>query len=98
MPCSEEDNRFAIDCNGTGVVVVAAITNTRLSELGDLSSPKLEFRQLVALLDEEGDEERDLEGQSPFVYTGYFPFGYYLLVFSNIQLNLLVNKFFSIIR
>ena len=61
VPCSEEDNRFEIDCNGAGVVVVAARTDTKLSELGDLSSPKLEFRQLVALLDEEGDEERDLK-------------------------------------
>ena len=65
VPCSEEDNRFEIDCNGAGVVVVAARTDTKLSELGDLSSPKWR-----------GWWRKGLEGQSPFVYTGYFPFGY----------------------
>ena len=62
-----------IDCNGVGVVVVAARTDTKLSGLGDLSSPKLEFRQLVALLDAEGDEERDLKDNPLLSIQVIFP-------------------------
>ncbi|KAF3967012.1 hypothetical protein CMV_008939 [Castanea mollissima] len=49
-------------------------TDTKLSELGDLSSPKLEFRQLVALLDEESDEERDLK-DNPLLSIQFTQFG-----------------------
>ncbi|KAI3943284.1 hypothetical protein MKW92_037424 [Papaver armeniacum] len=50
----ENDGRFEIDCNGEGVVVVAATTSTKMSQLGELRSPnKPEFKKLVSFLHDE---------------------------------------------
>ncbi|KAI3992626.1 hypothetical protein MKX01_007948 [Papaver californicum] len=49
-----ENDRFEIDCNGEGVVVVAAITTSEMSQLGELRSPnKPEFKKLVSFLHDE---------------------------------------------
>ncbi|KAI3977550.1 hypothetical protein MKX01_000463 [Papaver californicum] len=48
------NDRFEIDCNGEGVVVVAAITTSEMSQLGELRSPnKPEFKKLVSFLHDE---------------------------------------------
>lgn len=60
VPALEDNHRFEIDCNGAGAVVAAVKTETNLSQLGDLLVPKPEFRQLVAFLHEEGEEEMEL--------------------------------------
>lgn len=58
---AEASNRLEIDCNSAGFVLVAATTNTRLSQLGELSAPKQEFGQLVAFLREENEDELELK-------------------------------------
>ncbi|KAI5315490.1 hypothetical protein L3X38_044666 [Prunus dulcis] len=60
VPSLEDSNRFEIECNGAGVVVAAARTETKLDELGELLVPKKEFRQFVSFLLQE-DEEMDLK-------------------------------------
>ncbi|KAI3877769.1 hypothetical protein MKW98_020250 [Papaver atlanticum] len=48
------NDRFEIDCNGEGVVVVAATTTSEMSQLGELRSPnKPEFKMLVSFLHDE---------------------------------------------
>ncbi|OVA06855.1 Transferase [Macleaya cordata] len=54
-----ENERFEIDCNGAGIVVVAATTSSELSQLGELRGPKPEFKKLVSFLHDE--EWTDLE-------------------------------------
>ncbi|KAJ9169749.1 hypothetical protein P3X46_017906 [Hevea brasiliensis] len=61
VPALEDDNRFEIDCNSAGVVVAAAKTGSTLNQLGELLTPKPEFRQFVAFLHEESEEEMELQ-------------------------------------
>ncbi|XAR58734.1 Omega-hydroxypalmitate O-feruloyl transferase [Bertholletia excelsa] len=56
-PSPEDDGRLEIDCNGAGVVVAAATTETRLSDIGELARPKPEYKQFVAFLHEDKEEE-----------------------------------------
>ncbi|KDP26368.1 hypothetical protein JCGZ_17526 [Jatropha curcas] len=63
----ENDNRFQIECNGAGVVVAAAKTDSALIQLGELLEPKPEYRQLVAFLHEEGEEEMKIQDK-PLLY------------------------------
>ncbi|KAF5930577.1 hypothetical protein HYC85_031450 [Camellia sinensis] len=57
----EDSQRLEINCNGAGVVVVAAATETKLSQLGELMAPKPEFRQFVEFLREENEEEIEIQ-------------------------------------
>ncbi|XP_028765260.1 omega-hydroxypalmitate O-feruloyl transferase-like [Neltuma alba] len=59
VPSSDGD-RFEIDCNGAGIVVAAAKTDTELSEFGDMSVSNPRLKQLIGFLLEE-DEEIDLK-------------------------------------
>ncbi|KAK7339159.1 hypothetical protein VNO77_19810 [Canavalia gladiata] len=61
VPSLEENHRFEIDCNGAGIVVVAAKTDRKLSEFGVISAPNPELRELVVFLYEEGEQETDLK-------------------------------------
>ncbi|XP_016650380.1 PREDICTED: omega-hydroxypalmitate O-feruloyl transferase-like [Prunus mume] len=56
VPSLEDSNHFEIECNGAGVVVAAARTDTKLDEFGELLVPKKEFRQFVAFLPQEAEE------------------------------------------
>ncbi|XP_010248037.1 PREDICTED: omega-hydroxypalmitate O-feruloyl transferase-like isoform X2 [Nelumbo nucifera] len=58
-PALEDGSRLEINCNGAGVVFVAATTSCKLCQLGDLRTPKPEFKQLVTFLRQE--EEKVLE-------------------------------------
>ena len=53
--------RLEIDCNSAGFVLATATTKTRLSQLGELAAPKPEFRQLVAFLREDNEDELELK-------------------------------------
>ncbi|KAH1154792.1 hypothetical protein AAZX31_18G150800 [Glycine max] len=64
VPSLEETHRFEIDCNGAGIVVVAARTDRKLSEFGVISAPNPELRELVVFLQEEGDQETDMKERS----------------------------------
>ncbi|GFZ19014.1 hypothetical protein Acr_27g0007530 [Actinidia rufa] len=57
----EDSQRLEIDCNGAGVVVAAARTETRLSQLGELMVPKPEFKQFVGFLHEENEEQMNIK-------------------------------------
>ncbi|KAJ7961542.1 Omega-hydroxypalmitate O-feruloyl transferase [Quillaja saponaria] len=61
VPSLDENHRFEIDCNGAGVLVAAAKTHRKLSEFGDLLAPKPDFRQFVAFVLQEGEEDIDLK-------------------------------------
>ncbi|KAH8517655.1 hypothetical protein H0E87_005542 [Populus deltoides] len=61
VPALEDNSRLEIDCNGAGIVVAAARTDTRLSQLGGLFAPKPDFKQLVAFLREEGEDEMEFK-------------------------------------
>lgn len=61
VPSLDETNRFEIDCNGDGMVVVAARTDRKLSEFGVISAPNPELRELVVFLQDEDDQETDLK-------------------------------------
>lgn len=54
-------NRLEIDCNDAGVVVVAAKTETKLSQLGELLAPKPESRQFISFLHLEDEENLELK-------------------------------------
>ncbi|RZC90585.1 hypothetical protein C5167_029716 [Papaver somniferum] len=61
----ENDDRFEIDCNGEGVVVVAVTTSTEMSQLGELRSPnKPEFKKLVSFLRDEEWMNLELKDKS----------------------------------
>ncbi|KAH0976638.1 hypothetical protein GBA52_026357 [Prunus armeniaca] len=81
VPSLEDSNRFEIECNGAGVVVAAARTDTKLDELGELLVPKKEFRQFVAFLPQE-DEEMDLKDK-PLVSFQFTQLGCGSLVFAS---------------
>ncbi|ONH92857.1 hypothetical protein PRUPE_8G200500 [Prunus persica] len=81
VPSLEDSNRFEIECNGAGVVVAAARTDTKLDELGELLVPKKEFRQFVAFLLQE-DEEMDLKDM-PLVSFQFTQLGCGSLVFAS---------------
>ncbi|KAK9944788.1 hypothetical protein M0R45_010338 [Rubus argutus] len=53
VPSLEDSQRFEIDCNAAGIVVAAARTDTKLTELGELLIPKKEFKKFVAFLQDE---------------------------------------------
>ncbi|XP_020225033.2 shikimate O-hydroxycinnamoyltransferase [Cajanus cajan] len=74
VPCLEDAHRFEIDCNGAGVVVAAARTDTKLSEFGVISAPNKELRELVVFLHEGGDQETDLS-QKPLASLQLTQFG-----------------------
>ncbi|XP_052170351.1 acyltransferase GLAUCE-like [Diospyros lotus] len=61
VPSLEDSRRLEIDCNGAGVVVVAAKTETKLSQLGELVKPKPELKQFIAFLHEENEEEMEIK-------------------------------------
>lgn len=61
VPSLEENHRFEIDCNGAGILVVAARTDRKLSEFGVISAPNPEIRELVVFLHEEAEEETELK-------------------------------------
>ncbi|KAJ6334041.1 hypothetical protein OIU78_011036 [Salix suchowensis] len=67
VPALEDNRRLEIDCNGASVVVAAARTGASLSQLGGLFSPKPNFKQLVAFLSEEGEDEMELKDK-PLLY------------------------------
>ncbi|XP_058192149.1 omega-hydroxypalmitate O-feruloyl transferase-like [Rhododendron vialii] len=56
VPSLGDGQQLEIDCNGAGVVVAAAETKTKLSQLGDLVAPKPDFKQFVGFLHEENEE------------------------------------------
>ncbi|KAJ6390036.1 hypothetical protein OIU77_024291 [Salix suchowensis] len=70
VPALEDNRRLEIDCNGAGVVVAAARTGASLSQLGGLFSPKPNFKQLVAFLSEEGEDEMELKDK-PLLYLQF---------------------------
>lgn len=71
---AEKSQRLEIDCNGAGIVVAAARTNSSLAQLGDLLAPKPEFKQLVAFCHEENEEEIELKDKPLlFVQVSSFP-------------------------
>ncbi|PKI76765.1 hypothetical protein CRG98_002751 [Punica granatum] len=66
--------RLEIDCNGAGIVVAVATTESELNWLGELNEPKPEYRQLTAFLFEEGEEEMDIT-DLPLLYFQLTQFG-----------------------
>ncbi|CAK7349374.1 unnamed protein product [Dovyalis caffra] len=75
VPALEDDRRLEIDCNGAGVVVAAARTETSFSQFGGtLFAPKPKFKQLVAFLHEEGEDEMELKDK-PLLYMQLTQFG-----------------------
>ncbi|XP_059660155.1 acyltransferase GLAUCE-like [Cornus florida] len=60
VPSMEDSRRLEIDCNGAGVVVAAATTETELRQLGNLTASKPEFKQFVACLHEKGEEQMEI--------------------------------------
>ncbi|KAJ6710950.1 TRICHOTHECENE 3-O-ACETYLTRANSFERASE [Salix koriyanagi] len=74
VPALEDNRRLEIDCNGASVVVAAARTGASLSQLGGLFSPKPNFKQLVAFLSEEGEDEMELKDK-PLLYIQLTQFG-----------------------
>ncbi|XP_027351256.1 shikimate O-hydroxycinnamoyltransferase-like [Abrus precatorius] len=74
VPSLEENHRFEIDCNGAGIVVVAARTERKLSEFGVISAPNPELRELVVFLDAEGEHVTDLK-EKPLVSLQLTQFG-----------------------
>jgi hypothetical protein len=72
VPALEDNSRLEIDCNGAGIVVAAARTDTRLSQLGGLFAPKPDFKQLVAFLREEGEDEMEFKDK-PLLYIQVQP-------------------------
>ncbi|XP_057965553.1 acyltransferase GLAUCE-like [Malania oleifera] len=61
VPSLEDGDRLEIDCNGAGMVVVAATIDCELSQFGDLMTPKSEFRPLVAFLHEKDEDKMDMK-------------------------------------
>ncbi|KAL1359603.1 hypothetical protein AAHE18_04G118400 [Arachis hypogaea] len=57
----EDSHRFEIDCNDAGIVVIAARTNRKLSEFGDIFAPNQDLEELAMFLQEEQEEEIDLK-------------------------------------
>ncbi|XP_057755925.1 acyltransferase GLAUCE-like [Arachis stenosperma] len=43
----EDSHRFEIDCNDAGIVVIAARTNRKLSEFGDIFAPNQDLEELL---------------------------------------------------
>ncbi|KAL7003149.1 omega-hydroxypalmitate O-feruloyl transferase [Sarracenia purpurea var. burkii] len=82
VPSSEDSQRLEIDCNGAGVVVVAATTETRLSQLGELMAPKPDFRQFVAFLREENEEQIEIKDM-PLLFIQLTQLGCGGLVFAS---------------
>ncbi|KAJ6403765.1 hypothetical protein OIU84_012048 [Salix udensis] len=74
VPALEDNRRLEIDCNGAGVVVAAARTGASLSQHGGLFSPKPNFKQLVAFLSEEGENEMEFKDK-PLLYIQLTQFG-----------------------
>ncbi|KAF9688403.1 hypothetical protein SADUNF_Sadunf02G0193700 [Salix dunnii] len=70
VPALEDNRRLEIDCNGAGVVVAAARTGASLSQLGGLFAPKPNFKQLVAFLSEEGEDEMEFKDK-PLLYLQF---------------------------
>ncbi|KAI4304579.1 hypothetical protein MLD38_040066 [Melastoma candidum] len=60
VPSADDVGRLEIECDGSGIVVVVARTDCRLSELGELCELKPEFKRLTAFLHDEGEELKDL--------------------------------------
>lgn len=57
---TEGEGRLEIDCNGAGIVVVAATCSSHMSQLGELRTPKPAYSELVKfLMNDEGKELRD---------------------------------------
>ncbi|XP_058199797.1 acyltransferase GLAUCE-like [Rhododendron vialii] len=61
VPSLGDGQRLEIECNGAGVVVVAAETETKLSQLGDLMAPKPDFKQFTGFLNEANEEEMEIK-------------------------------------
>ncbi|CAI0561095.1 unnamed protein product [Linum tenue] len=72
-PALDGSNRLEIDCNGAGVVVAIAQTETKLTELGEILARKPDYEPLIAFLrDEEG--ETDIQNK-PLLYLQFTGFG-----------------------
>lgn len=90
VPSLEDSSCFETECNGSGVVVAAPKTDTKLDELGELLVPKKEFRQFVAFLPRE-DEEMDLKDK-PLVSFQVCSFHHFITQISPDQSLAVKNK------
>ncbi|KAL1321357.1 hypothetical protein AAHE18_14G121700 [Arachis hypogaea] len=57
----EDSHRFEIDCNDAGIVVIAARTDRKLSEFGDIFAPNQDLEELAMFLQGKQEEEIDLK-------------------------------------
>ncbi|MED6154007.1 hypothetical protein PIB30_107839, partial [Stylosanthes scabra] len=57
----EDSNRFEIECNDAGIVVIAARTDRKLSEFGVIFVPSQHLEELAMFFLREGEEEIDLK-------------------------------------
>ncbi|CAN1172351.1 Acyltransferase GLAUCE [Linum perenne] len=69
-PSLEDNARFEIDCNGAGILVAVARTETKLQELGDILSRKPDYDPLVSFLHEETDLHK-----KPLLHIQFTEFG-----------------------
>ncbi|CAN0915341.1 Acyltransferase GLAUCE [Linum grandiflorum] len=75
-PSLEDSSRLEIDCNGAGILVAVARTETKLAELGEILARKPDYNQLVAFLHDERQNEAHLHlHNKPLLHIQLTEFG-----------------------